>query len=200
MPDRLTGASRPWSPWQPWPGQCWQPQCPCSSSCLLPPAQCSCLAHHQCIWHRSCWSTGSAANASFSPLTECSPPSWLSTCPQRETRLPWHSTAWLHPVLLACLTQKVSVWAGWRGGEGRTCPFGKWWDCGLAEQPLLCFQQGIILPILLHKSHLFCKNPSAWLPRHSDAIHTLCCDGTESLDGGVRTCSSFAKHAFKYLF
>lgn len=37
-------------------------------------------------------------------------------------------------------------------------------------------------------------------PWHNDAIHTLCCGVTESLDRGVRTCSSFAKHAFKYLF
>ena len=135
--------------------------------CSVPSAKCSWLARDQYIWHRSCWSRESAANASFSPLSGLSSPTWLSISPRREACLPlaYHRLASCHPLGMsfAYLTQKVGMWAGWRDGEGWTRSFMMWWGRGHAdEQPLVCFHQGITLPILLHKSHIFCSNPYAW--------------------------------------
>lgn len=137
------------------------------SGCSVPSAKCSWLARDQYIWHRSCWSRESAANASFSPLSGPSPPTWLSISPRRGACLPLvsHRLASFHPlgISFAYLTQEESMWAGWRGGEGWSCSFLMWRDRGRAdERPLVCFHQGTTLPTLLNKSHIFCSNPYAW--------------------------------------
>lgn len=156
----LTGL---WSPSHPSSLQCWQSHSPSSSSLAAP-------SHQLCAadWPMTNTSGTGAAGAEKvqqMPLFSSHQilPSKLAEHFSPEGNLAAPGTP--QPGFTPCTPDpKVSVWADWRGAEGRTCPSGQWWDCGHAEQPLICFHQGIILPILLHKSHIFCKKPSTWLP------------------------------------
>lgn len=157
------------------------------SGCSVPSAKCSWLAHDQYIWPKSCWSRESAENASFSPLSGPSPPSWLSISPRRKACLPlaYHRLASCHHlgISLAYLTQEVSMCAGWRGGKEWTCSFMMW---HADEQPLVCFHRGITLPTLLHNliySTVTLMHGCSW---HTDAIHILRHDGTEHKSLGGR--------------
>lgn len=108
------------------------------SGCSVPSAKRSWLARDEYIWHRSCWSRESAANASFSPLSGPFPPTCLTVSPGREAGLPpaRRRLASRHPLAIsfASLTQKVSTGAGWGDRQGWTCSFMMYWDHGHADK------------------------------------------------------------------
>lgn len=147
-----------WSPSHCSSLQCWQPHTPSSSALLSPISSVQLTGpwpiHLALLEQRNCSKClfFSSHRILLSKLAEISP--------QREACLPL-----AHPSLAwALLTWPKSEHLGRLERWREDLSYWEGWDCGHAEQPLVFFHQGIILPMLLHKSQIFCKFLSAWAP------------------------------------